>query len=100
MKDIKSGFIPRLSPLEAFLIQVILYILLWLGDDFYATLASLAFGGLFLSIWIISRIAEWIEPSKVPRWYFSYLLGGAMAPVLVSIIFYLINGLPSWVLLQ
>jgi len=98
MKDTKSGFMPRLSPLEAFLIQVVLYILLWLGDDFYATLGSFAFASLFLSIWLVSRIAEWIEPSKVPRWYFSYLLGGALAPILVTIIFYLIKGAPSWVL--
>lgn len=98
MKDKKSGFNPRLSPLEAFLIQVVLYILLWLGDDFYATLGSFAFAGLFFSIWIISRIAELIEPSKVPRWYFRYLFGGAMAPILVTLIFYLIRGVPSWVL--
>lgn len=99
MKEFNSGWIRRLSPLEAFLIQIVLYILLWLGNDFYATLASAAFAGLFLSIWLISRLAEWIEPSKVPKWYFSYLLGGGLAPILVSLIFYLIKGLPAWVII-
>lgn len=97
MKEIKTGFIPRLSPLETFLIQVLLYILLWLANDFYATLATVAFGGVFLSIWVVSRLSEWIEPSKVPKWYFRYVFGAAMAPILVALVFYFINGVPSWV---
>jgi len=96
MKNQQSDFKPRLSPLEAFLIQFLIYLLLWLGDDFYATLASMAMGGLFLSVWLISRTAEWIEPSKVPHWYFRYLSGGAMAPILVMLLFWLIKGSPDW----
>ena len=87
----------RLSPLEAFLIQAIIYIALWLLDDYLATILSLSFAGIFFSIWLIAKIAEWIEPSKVPKGYFRYMFLSALAPVVIGIFFLSVYGLPDWI---
>jgi hypothetical protein len=87
----------RLSPLEVFLIQAAIYLLLWLGDDYTATLVSVAFGGIFLCIWLLSLVFELVEPSKVPKWYFRYMFASALAPMLVSAIFFWIYGVPDWI---
>lgn len=88
----------RPSPLEVFLVQVVIYLLLWLNDDYMATLVSAAFGGIFLCIWLLSLAVELIEPSKVPKWYFRYMLVSALAPILVSLVFFGLYGVPDWVL--
>ncbi|MEM6379326.1 MAG: hypothetical protein AAF705_14045 [Bacteroidota bacterium] len=88
----------RPSPLEVFLIQVVIYLLLWLNDDYMATLVSGAFAGIFFFIWLLSRVVELIEPSKVPKWYYRYMLVSALAPILVSAFFFGVYGAPDWVL--
>lgn len=77
--------------------QVVIYLLLWLYDDYMATLVSAAFGGIFLCIWLLSRVVELIERSKVPKWYFRYMLVSALAPILVSVFFFMVYGVPDWV---
>lgn len=87
----------RPSPLEVFLIQVVIYLLLWLSDDYMATLVSAAFAGIFLCIWLLSLVVELIERSKVPKWYFRYMFVSALAPILVSLLFFGIYGPPDWI---
>ena len=87
----------KISPFETFLIQVVIFLLLWLWDDYVATILSFSFIGIFFSIWILSWIVEWIEPSKVPKKYFSYVLACALAPTVVTAVFFGIYGLPDWV---
>ena len=82
----------RLRPIELFLIEFIIYTLLWLSNDYVATLLTLLFSTIFFFILIISLITELIEPSKVPRWYYSFMLVSILAPVIAAIIFVGIMG--------
>jgi hypothetical protein len=70
--------------------------MLWLWDTYIAFLISLIAGGVFLLILLVSLVVEWIEPSKVPRGYFLFMLLAFLAPLLAGLIFLLINGSPEW----
>ncbi len=86
----------KLLILEIGVAQVALYMLLWLWDEYNASLFSLIFGAIFLFIFLISIIVEWIEPSKVPRWYFGLMAVSVAAPILAALIYVGINGRPEW----
>ena len=86
----------KLRPVEILLIEVVFYIFLWLIDDYLATMLSLIFGSIFMLLWLISIVVEWIERSKVPRWYFSFMLMSALAPLIAAIIFLSISGGLEW----
>ena len=86
----------RLITIEAFLVQVLIYLLLWLWNDYLATVLSLILGGISLFVWLISLIVEWVEQSKVPKSYYRLMLLCFLAPLLGAIIgIGLKNGL-SW----
>lgn len=72
----------RLSLGEIFLIEVLLYLLCWLLNDYLASMISLIFGALFLTILLVSLVVEMVERSKVPRWYFYFMLISVAAPLL------------------
>ena len=86
----------RLLIIEIGLGQVALYLLLWLWNEYNASLFSLVFGAIFLFLLVISAIAEFIEPSKVPRWYFGFMAVSVAAPLLAALIYVAINGRPEW----
>jgi hypothetical protein len=82
---------------EIFMIEAILYLLLWLWNDFAATICSLSFSAIAFFILIIAMIAEVIEPSKVPRKYFYVMLISALTPLIVGSFFmYLKKGTLDW----
>ncbi|RMG86970.1 MAG: hypothetical protein D6714_03225, partial [Bacteroidetes bacterium] len=66
---------------------VIFYAGLWFWNDYIATMLSLAFPAICFFILIISLIAEWIEPSKVPKWYFQVMIVSILAPLVTGIFF-------------
>lgn len=78
------------------LAQIAVYILLWLWNEYTASLFSLIFGAIFLFLLLISIIVEFIEPSKVPRWYFGIMAVSVAAPILAALIYVGINGRPEW----
>ena len=82
--------------LEVLLIEIIIYFLLWSYDDYMATILSLIFGSMCLLILIISIVVEMIEPSKVPRWYFTIMIVSILAPIVAFFIFSTIGGELSW----
>lgn len=86
----------KIRPIEILLAEVIVYILLWLANDYLATLLSLIFGSIFLLILVISLIVEIVERSKVPRWYFFFMLMSVLAPIIAAAIFLLISGGLEW----
>jgi len=77
----------RIRPLEFSLIQFIVYISLWLIDEFTATLISLSFAAITAIVLIISLIVEWIEPSRVPQKYFYLMLISVLIPIITAIIY-------------
>ncbi|MBV6425866.1 MAG: hypothetical protein KIPDCIKN_00352 [Haliscomenobacter sp.] len=68
------------NSLELFLIQTAAYLALWLVYPYLAGLLSIIFGIVFLVVLLISLVVEWIEPSKVPRAYFRWMLASTLAP--------------------
>ena len=82
----------RLGILEIFLIQFIFYIILWLWNDYIATLVSVVFTAISFFILIIALLSELIEPSKFPRWYYALMFVSIIAPVVATLIFVGIMG--------
>ena len=86
-----------LSISEIFFIQVIVYLLVWLWNDFVATILSLSFTAIAFFILVISLIAELIDRSKVPRWYFYVMVLSVLTPLLVGSLFmYIKKGSLDW----
>lgn len=88
MKKMRAG--------EILLAEMIIYLLLWFVNEYLATMLSLIFGSICLLILLISLIVEWIERSKVPRWYFMLMLMSVLAPLLTALLFVGINGGLTW----
>jgi len=84
---------PKIRPIELFLIQFIIYSVLWLWNEYIASLLTLVFTAITIFILAISLMAEFIEPSKVPRWYFSSMLVSIIAPILATIVFVYLVGM-------
>ncbi len=75
---------------------MVVYFLLWMADDYLATLLSFTFGGIFLFILLISLIVEWIERSKVPIWYYKFMTMSVLAPLLTAALYLWFAGGLSW----
>ena len=80
-----------LSITEIFLIEAIIYIALWMWNEYVASILTLAFSAIALFILIISLISELIERSKVPRWYFSYMVISILTPLIIGVFFLVLN---------
>jgi hypothetical protein len=85
-----------IRPLEFLLLEIVIYLLLWLFNDYLASLLSLIFGSICLLILLISLIVEAIERSKVPRWYYLFLGVSVLAPIVAAVIYLLLSGGASW----
>ena len=80
---------------EIFLAETIVYVLLWLTNDYLATLLSVVFAGIFLFILLISLLAEWIERSGVPRSYYGFMVVSILSPLLTAAHMLAILGIPE-----
>ncbi len=88
----------KIRPVELLLIQIVIYFLLWLWDEYTATLLSLIWGGICLLILLTSLVVEWIEKSNVPKWYFSVLWVSVLAPIMAAVIYSGIVGGIKWMI--
>lgn len=82
----------KLRPIEWFLIEFVLYILLWMINDYMATLVSSIFIIIFAALLLVAGISELIEPSKVPRSYYIFMAISIITPLLVGVVYLLIIG--------
>jgi hypothetical protein len=80
----------RLSLLEVYLLEVVVWLGLWLLNDYLATLLTLILGAIVSAVLLIALIAELIERSKVPRRYFYIMLLSIVAPVAAALLYLLI----------
>jgi hypothetical protein len=81
---------------EVFLIQVFLYMVCWLLNDYLATMVSLIFGTMFLAILLVSLVVEVVERSRVPGWYFVFMLISVIAPLVSAGIYLSITQGLDW----
>ncbi len=82
----------RVSLFEIFLIQVILYSILWLTNDYIASYMSIVIPAICGAVLIVAVISEYIEPSKISRKYFWFMGISLLTPLLVGAFFMTING--------
>jgi hypothetical protein len=82
----------RLNVFEIFLLQLILYGLLWLWDEYVASYACLILPVVIAAVLLISWIADLIEPARIGRKYYAVMAVSVIAPVLVAAFFYFIYG--------
>jgi uncharacterized membrane protein YqhA len=82
----------RIGTLEIFIGQLIAWLALWLLNDYLATLLTLVLTAIVLVVLIIALLSEWIEPSRVPRRYFTVMAVTALAPVVAAVLFVVVLG--------
>lgn len=77
----------KLSLLEILALEMALWLGLWLYSDYLATLLTLIIVAIVFAILLIALVAEWIEPSRVPRRYFWIMAISVLAPLLTAGLF-------------
>lgn len=83
--------------LIAALLQAVLFSSIWLWDEYVATYVTLILPAVMLVVLLLSAIADWIEPSRIPGWYYVLMLVSIVIPVMIAIIFYIIyDGQLTW----
>src|SRR4030095_13733664 len=71
--------------------QAVIYLSIWLWNEYVASYISLIFPSMILVILVLALIADWIEPSRIPRWYYILMLISIFIPVIIGAVFYFIN---------
>lgn len=77
----------RLSLSELSLIQVIFYSLIFLSNQYAGFLICAVATVISAAILLVSLIVELVDRSKVPRYYYRFMLSAVICPLLVLIIF-------------
>lgn len=77
---------------EILVLEAIIFVLLWITNSYIAVLCTFIVVPIFAGTWLISIIAEWLEKSKVAKSYFFFILGLAMIPSVLFIVFSTILG--------
>ncbi|MEP6645668.1 MAG: hypothetical protein ABJC12_01145 [Saprospiraceae bacterium] len=72
--------------------QAVIYLALWLWNEYVASYLTLIFPALIFVILILSLIADWIEPARIPGWYYMVMLLSIAIPLIIGALFYFING--------
>ncbi|MCA0235593.1 MAG: hypothetical protein LCH81_04345 [Bacteroidetes bacterium] len=78
----------RISLLEIFLMEMVIWLGLWLSNDYVATLLTLTIGAIVSAVLIIAGLAELIERSKVPKRYFQ-IMGISILSIVLSALLYM-----------
>lgn len=91
------SFLKNLGIVEISLFQIILYSLMWLSNSYFATLMTAIIVPIFFALLLISIIAELIDRSKVPKWYFKFMALSMLIPLFVAAFFFRANdGFFDW----
>ncbi len=79
------------------LLQSVIYSAIWLWNEYVASYITLIFPAMILIILILSGIADWIEPSRIPGWYYKVMMVSIAIPILIAAVFYFIyDGKIDW----
>ena len=68
------------------------WLLLWLLNDYLAALLTAILGSIVFVVWLIAQISEYLEPSRVPSWYFQLLLTTLLATLATAGLYIAMNG--------
>lgn len=82
----------RMTLPEIFLLETVVWLILWLLNDYMATLLTLIIGVIVLAVLLLALLSEAIERSRVPRRYF-YVMGlSVLAPLVAAILYQVLFG--------
>lgn len=68
------------------------WLAVWLLNDYLAALLTAILGSMVFAVWLIAQISEYLEPSRVPSWYFSILLTTLLATLATAGLYLVLNG--------
>lgn len=86
----------KLGLFEIALLQIIFYLLFWIWNGFIALYITICFSAICFLILLITIVAEWLEPSKVPRhFFFGLMFVSISAPLIVGMIAIYIFKIPT-----
>jgi len=86
----------KIGLIEFALIEAVVCMLLWLIDEYTASLLCVIVPFIALAVLIIARIAEFIEASKVPKIFFGALLVTVIVPIVSFGVYFAIFGSLGW----
>lgn len=87
----------RINLVIILLLQAVIYSGIWLWNEYVAVYLSLIFPGMILVILIIAGIADLIEPSRIPGWYYGLMIVSIITPLIIGAVFYyLYEGRLDW----
>jgi hypothetical protein len=86
----------KLTVFEVFLLEIVVWLAFWLLNDYMATLLTLIIVAIVSSVLLIAMISEWIERSKVTRYYFQIMAVSIAAPLVAGVLYLLLFGELSW----
>lgn len=79
------------------LLQAVIYSGLWLWNEYVAVYLTLIFPGIIIVILIIAGLADLIEPSRIPGWYYWLMIVSIITPLVIgAVFFYLYQGRLDW----
>ena|SRR5690349_11072640 len=79
------------------LAECVVFCAVWLWDEYVATYATIILPGVMAVILLLSLIADWIEPSRIPKWYYYIMVITILIPLVVGMFFmYIYGGNLSW----
>lgn len=86
----------KIGLLEISLLELVVFLLLWVIDEYTASLLCVIIPVICFGVLVVALIAEWIEPSKVPRLFFTTLAVSIVVPILTFVIYFLVFGSLGW----
>ena len=92
MQNQRQEDIKNFPILKTSIILTLILASLWLINDFWASFLSILITMISFFILIISYIVEWLEPSKIPSWYFKLLIVFLLIPLILGLVFGSIYG--------
>jgi hypothetical protein len=90
------------TPLSSKLLIVVLaesvaFSALWLWNDYVATYSTIILLGVMFVILLFSLIADLIEKSRIPKWYYYVLVISIVIPLVIGMFFiYIYGGNMEW----
>lgn len=83
---------------QGLLIQSIIYLGLWIYDDYVGLVFSLIMASILVFLLVFASVVELIEKSKVPASYFKWMFLSILPPIIISLFFYVLKaGQFDWI---
>lgn len=96
MRELNTFTYMKIGLLEIALFEFIVFLALWVMDEYIASLLCVIVPAICLGVLIISLIAEWIEPSKVPKSFFKILGISVVIPIVTLVVYLGFFGTLEW----